>query len=225
MTAFSADSIESSTVVGYQTVTIPAGYSLWTPTFVDVNSDGFDLAHFRLADTAAGDGTEQIQFLDEKGLNTQTWVWLNETAGMDPGWYDINTWDPVSTTIRKGVGYLITVDQDIDLLMKGVVLAGERSVTLATGYNVFGNNSPVEIKLSDISLADTAAGDGTEQIQVLNEKGVNNETWIWLNKNAGMDPGWYDINTWDPVETPIAPGKSFLITVDQDVVVTMPAAL
>ena len=225
MTAFSADSIESSTVVGYQTVTIPAGFSLWTPTFVDVNATTFDLANFRLADNAAGDGTEQIQVLDADGLVTQTWVWLNETAGMDPGWYDFNTWEPVSTPIRKGEGYLINVLADVDLLMKGVVLAGERSATLTAGFNVFGNNAPVEIALADIKLSADAAGDGTEQIQVLDADGLVTQTWVWLNETAGMDPGWYDFNTWEPVETSIAPGQAFLINVLADVDLTMPSAL
>ncbi len=225
MTAFSADSIESSTVVGYQTVTIPEGFSLWTPTFVDVNAETFDLANFRLADNAAGDGTDQIQVLDADGLVSQIWIWLNANSDMEPGWYDFDSWDPIEAGIAQGVGYLMNVPADIDLLMKGVVLAGERSTTLTAGFNVCGNNAPVEIALADMKLADNAAGDGTEQIQVLDADGLVSQIWIWLNSNSDMDSGWYDFDSWDPIEAVIAPGQAYLMNVPQDVAVTMPSAL
>ena len=225
MTAFSADSIESTTVVGYQTLTIPAGFSLWTPTFVDVNAETFDLANFKLGDEALGDSSEQIQVLNADGINNETWVWLNKNAGMTPGWYDINTWEPITKSISVGTGYLINVTAPVTLEMKGVVFSQQRTMTLPAGFNVFGNSSPVEIALASIKLGANALGDCSEQIQVLDADGINNETWIWLNENAGMTPGWYDINTWEPVVKTVDPGQAFLFNATQDSSVTLPSAL
>ena len=122
--------LESANVVGYQTKTIPAGFSLSTPTFQDIGAEGLDLQNFKLADTAAGDSTEMIQFLDADGQCTEMWVWLNANAGMEPGWYDFNTWAPIVKTVVPAVGYLMNSVSPVDMVVSGQVKSGETSIPL-----------------------------------------------------------------------------------------------
>ena len=216
--------LESANVVGYQTKTVKAGFSLNAPTFLDVNSDGFDLSNFKLGETAAGDGTEQIQVLDENGQNNENWVWLNGNMGMEDGWYDAITWQPVTKKIVAGNGYLMNVAADVEMTVAGQVKDSITTITLNAGFTVAGNNSPVNFDIQNIKIID-GAGDGTEQIQVLDENGQNNENWVWLNGNMGMEDGWYDAVTWSPITYDVKPGEAFLINVVSEVQMTIPAAL
>ncbi len=217
--------LESANVVGYQTKTITTGFSLSTPTFEDVGAEGLDLQNFKLADNAAGDGTEMIQFLDEEGQCTEMWVWLNANAGMEPGWYDNTTWAPIEKTIVPAVGYLMNIGADVDIVISGQVKSGTTTISIPAGFSVRGNNTPVDIDLQTIKLADTAAGDGTEMIQFLDADGQCTEMWVWLNANAGMEPGWYDNTTWAEIEYTVKAGEAFLINTAAAVDMTIPSAL
>ena len=217
--------LESANVVGYQTKTLDAGFSLSTPTFLDVGQTSMDLQNFKLGPNAAGDGTEVIQFLNEGGQNTEIWVWLNANMGMEEGWYDINTWEPITQSIVPAVGYLMNVSAPVDMLVAGQVKTDKTTVTIPAGFSVFGNNTPVDVDIQSIKLGEAALGDGTEVIQFLDDGGQNTEIWIWLNANMGMEEGWYDINTWQPIEYTVKAGEAFLMNVTAPVEMTIPSAL
>ncbi len=218
-----ADGIVSSDVVGYQTKTVTTGFSLQTPTFTDVGVDGYDLANFKFVN-GAGDGTEVIQVLDANGVNNETWAWLNGNVGMPDGWYDSVSWEPIAATIVPGDGYLMNVSADVDMQFAGQVKNGKTTVTVPTGFFVAGNCTPMPISIQSLKLVN-AAGDGTEVIQVLDENGVNNVTWAWLNGNVGMADGWYDSVTWESIDATIAPGEAFLMNVSADVDMEVPSVL
>ena len=212
-------------MVGYQAKTITTGFSLSTPTFQDVGEDGLDLQNFKLSDSAAGDGTEMIQFLDENGQCTEMWVWLNANAGQEPGWYDNTTWAPIKKTILPAVGYLMNIGADVDIVISGQVKTGTTTVSLPAGFSVRGNSTPVDVSIQAIKLADSAAGDGTEMIQFLDENGQCTEMWVWLNANAGQEPGWYDNTTWEPIDYSVKAGEAFLINTSAPVDMIIPSAL
>ena len=217
--------LESANIVGYQTKTIEAGFSLSTPTFLDVGQNTIDLQNFKLSENAAGDGTEVIQFLDEKGACTKVWIWLNANAGMEDGWYDNDTWESIENTVFPAVGYLMNVSADVTMMVAGQVKADKTTVTLPAGFSVYGNNNPSDIDLQSIKLSESAAGDGTEVIQLLDEKGACTKVWIWLNANAGMEEGWYDNDTWEPIEYTVKAGEAFLMNVTAPVKMTIPSVL
>ena len=211
--------------MGYQTKTIKAGFSLNTATFVDVGQNNMNLQNFKLGKSALGDGTETIQFLNEGGQNTETWIWLNANSGMKDGWYDFNTWEPITRSINCGTGYLMNVVEPVEMVLSGQVKSDKTTVTVPGGFSVYGNNTPNDIGIQSIKLSKDALGDGTETIQFLNEGGQNTETWIWLNANSGMEDGWYDFNTWEPVTYTAKAGEAFLMNVTSDVEMTIPSAL
>ena len=217
--------LESANIVGYQTKTLDAGFSLSTPTFLDVGQTSMDLQNFKLGPNAAGDGTEMIQFLNDEGQCPEMWIWLNANMGMDEGWYDFNTWEPITKTIVPAVGYLMNVSASVDMLVAGQVKTDKTTVTIPTGFSVFGNNTPVDVDIQSIKLGEAALGDGTEMIQFLNNEGQCTEMWIWLNANMGMEEGWYDFNTWEPIEYTVKAGEAFLMNVTAPVEMTIPSAL
>ena len=217
--------LESANIVGYQTKTLDAGFSLSTPTFLDVGQTTMDLQNFKLGPNAAGDGTEMIQFLNDEGQCPEMWIWLNANMGMDEGWYDFNTWEPITKTIVPAVGYLMNVSASVDMLVAGQVKTDKTTVTIPTGFSVFGNNTPVDVDIQSIKLGEAALGDGTEMIQFLNNEGQCTEMWIWLNANMGMEEGWYDFNTWQPIEYTVKAGEAFLMNVTAPVEMTIPSAL
>ena len=184
-----------------------------------------DLQNFKLGPNAAGDGTEMIQFLNDEGQCPEMWIWLNANMGMDEGWYDFNTWEPITKTIVPAVGYLMNVSASVDMLVAGQVKTDKTTVTIPTGFSVFGNNTPVDVDIQSIKLGEAALGDGTEMIQFLNNEGQCTEMWIWLNANMGMEEGWYDFNTWEPIEYTVKAGEAFLMNVTAPVEMTIPSAL
>ena len=218
-----ADGVSSQEIVGYQTKTIKAGFTLNTPTFTDVGSDGIDLSNFKLLN-AAGDGTEQIQVLDSNGINSTIWVWLNENAGMEDGWYDSDSWEPISEIVTPGQGYLMNVKKDVEASISGAVKQDKTVLNIPAGFIVCGNSTPGDIELNKFKVLN-GAGDGTEQIQVLDSNGINTEIWVWLNENAGMEDGWYDSDSWEPITQSIQSGSAFLINVKGETQIEIPAAI
>lgn len=212
-------------VVGYQTKTIEAGFTLSTPTFIDVGESGCDIANFKLGPNAAGDGTEQIQVLNGSGIVTATYIWLNGNAGMADGWYDNDTWSPITEEIIPGQGFLMYCDAPVEMILAGQVKPDETEVTIPAGFSISGNCTPVTVKLQNMKLADTAAGDGTEQIQILNASGIVVATYIWLNSNAGMTDGWYDNDTWESIPDDAVAGEAYLMYADTETKMTIPSAL
>ena len=184
-----------------------------------------NLQNFKLGASAAGDGTEVIQFLDGEGQNSETWTWLNANSDMEEGWYDFNTWAPITANIHPGVGYLMNVSAEVEMLVAGQVKKGKTTVTIPSGFSIYGNNTPANINLQNIKLGASAAGDGTEVIQFLDGEGQNTETWTWLNANSDMEEGWYDFNTWAPIDYTVKAGEAFLLNVTADVEMEIPTAL
>lgn len=211
-------------VVGYQTKTVPAGFSLNTPTFVDVsNISGTSLQNFKLVGSA-GDGTETIQVIEADGSCNTAYQWLTEeNSGMPDGWYDEN-WAPVENTIVPGLGFLMNVGADVEAQFAGQVKVGNLQVTIPAGFTVVGNSLPVDISIQDMKLT-TCLGDGTETIQVIELDGSCNTAYQWLTEeNSGMPDGWYDEN-WSAVTLEVKAGTAFLFNVGSEAVLDIPAVV
>ena len=222
-TATAATTVTSANTVGYQENVMANGYTLNAPAFMGVGTDGLvDLSKLKLIN-AKGDSTELINFLDEEGMNTETWAWLTKDgAGMDDGWYDYVTWASIKTSIKKCEGYLMCAGSGVSLQSAGQVRLDDETVTLKAGYTVTGNTTPISIDLQSIKLID-AKGDSTEMINFLDAEGMNTQTWAWLTEEgAGMEDGWYDYVTWKKIEYTVKPGEAFLFGVSADVKVVFP---
>jgi len=179
----------------------------------------------KLGADAAGDGTEQIQVLDGDGLSPTSYVWLNENVGMDAGWYDIDTWEPIDATIPVGNGFLMNASAEMAITTSGEVAGEATTVDVPAGFSVLGNCSPVDVDIQVMALDEGAAGDGTEQIQVLDADGLSPASYVWLNENVGMGAGWYDIDTWEPIVATVNAGEAFLFNTQAETTLTIPSAI
>jgi len=83
-------------------------------------------------------------------------------------------------------------------------------VLVAPSFTAVGGG---EYNLADFKLGANAADDGSIQIQVLTDAGVNEQTYIWLGANMGYEPGWYDFDLWTQISATIKPGQGFLINI------------
>jgi len=119
----------------------------------------------------------------------------------------------------------MAVDADVELQTAGTVKQGTSVIKLPSGFNVVGNSTPNEIDLQKMKLLN-AAGDGTEQIQIIEQDGSCSTIWTWLNTDIGVEKdGWYDNDTWEPIVKTVKPGTAFLIAVDADTELELPAVV
>lgn len=154
-----------------------------------------------------------------------TYVWLNANVGMDDGWYDADTWETVDCSIKAGQGYLMYAEADVSITSAGEVAVNPAEVDIPAGFSVSGNSTPADINIQSMTLAEGSAGDGTEQIQILDEGGMVTATYVWLNANVGMDDGWYDADTWELIEAEIPAGQGLLMFAEAMTTMTIPSAL
>ncbi|MBR2882783.1 MAG: hypothetical protein IKB96_10710, partial [Prevotella sp.] len=70
--------------------------------------------------------------------------------GMEDGWYDAITWQPVTKKIVAGNGYLMNVAADVEMTVAGQVKDSITTITLNAGFTVAGNNSPVNFDIQNI---------------------------------------------------------------------------
>ena len=219
--------IESSNVVGYQTKDIDAGFAVITPTFLDVGAANVDIANLKLVDAIGDGGSEQIQILTSGGANIESWVWITTDQGVEAdGWYDINSWEPISHKVMPGEGFLINTQGGVKMSVAGQVKAGKTTLTLPAGFTTAGNSTPTGIDIQKIKIVGGLGDGGSEQIQILTPGGVNNETWVWITTDQGVEAdGWYDINSWDLIEYTVPAGSAFLFNTQTDCTLEIPAAL
>lgn len=225
--------VDFSNIVGYQVTTVTNGYSFKTPTFVDVGTNVLNIQNFRLSDRASGDSTETIQVLNADGALSGIYTWLNETVGMEPGWYDYWTWEHVSTDIPASLGYFMHANSKVKVKVIGELKLDSTTVELPIGYSVFGNNTPRDINLQDIRLGGDDACDKTENIQFLDNNGATSGFYEW-NSNDKGEKGWSANDTDSFSDRIIKPGEAFFIYIgtgsqrqnaDKKVTITFPSPL
>jgi len=200
--------LESANVVGFLEKVGTQGYSLYTPTFSDVGTDGIDIQNIKLKN-ASGDETEKITTFTAAGALNASYLYLNETVGMEPGWYNSN-WEPIEEIVEAGKGFLVwNTAGTAAFEVSGEVAKGPLEIPVSLGYSIMGNSTPVEIDIQDIVLVG-ANGDETEKITTFTAAGALNSSYLYLNETVGMEPGWYNSN-WEPIEETVQPGAAFLI--------------
>lgn len=217
--------VESVNIVGYQTLTLPAGYKATTATFVPVGSDGTTL---RLGDVIpknfSGDNGDTVQFLNLNGNGTAV---TTATYYDGYGWCDFNNTEIMldDMTIPAGTGMFVYASQSgAELLVAGQVALDALGLNVATGYTIVGNSSPVAITLGDITPSNFS-GDFGDTAQFLNQSG-NGTVATTATYYDGY--GWCDFNNTETIldSTVLNPGDSFFVYASQsNVSFAFPAVL
>ena len=229
--AMSAMAVESQNIVGYQTVTIPRGTTLWTQTFVTVGGDGTQVTLGDIVPSAAfyadnGRG-DMIQFLNANGAGNIT---LRAEYWDGFGWYDFATGDNLNAmAVPKGQSFIVSAKAigGATFTFKGELSATAFSLSVPKGVSVIGNSLPKNLTYADIVpsaafYADNGRGD---MIQFLNASGAGNVT---LKAEYWDGFGWYDFNTAAELNaTAIPAGASFVVSAKAigGATFTFPAAL
>jgi len=210
--------VESVNIVGYQTLSLPLGYKDVTSTFVPVGSDGTSIRLGDIVPNSVFDGgTAQFFNLNGNGAVSTTAVFYDGF-----GWFDFNTFDPLDDmTIPAGTGmFVYSSSTGAEFLVAGEVLVDSFALSVASGYTVVGNGSPVAITLGDISPSASFDG-GTAQFFNANGDGTVATTAVYYD---GF--GWFDFNTFDPLGSMVLnPGDAFFAYAANGATFTFPDVL
>ena len=223
-----AMAVESS-VVGYQNVDVPTGYSMRTVTFKAIAGD------YKISDIvvegAAGAGGENGQLVNADGTWGNAYYYLTEEeAFVTTGWYkDAIGAEPVTDedVLTVGQAFFFASDSDCTLTYAGQVIA-QPTVDVPAGYSMIGNPSPVAVKLSEITV-EGAAGAGAENGQLVNADGTWGNAYYYLTEEeAFVTTGWYkDAIGAEPVtdDDVLEPADSMFFASESDLTLTFPAVL
>ena len=143
----------TSGIVGYQTLTIPAGYSIFTVTFKDVNSETYDLQN--IVPQVADKNKVYAQKCAADGSYTTVYNYRPDKSEWYQGIKAIST--PVTLSNGEALCFNNKYDADITVQVSGEVVIEPWSGAVPSGYMLVGNMTPVEIDLQDIVPYDTAA--------------------------------------------------------------------
>ena len=232
MTAFSADSIESSTVVGYQTINLEKGYAMFTPCFANITSEAYPIDNIVMEGVADTEAT--VQVVNSDGTWGAMGFWYNEyddgAGNVYPaGWMVADGSEPVEIKLAPGQAVFFNTDStNARAQCRGKVL-GEIQMSPVKGYSMLGNASPVEIAIDSIVVEGVADTEAT--VQVVNSDGTWGTMGFWYNKyddGAGnvYPAGWMVADGSESVDIKLAPGQAVFFNTDStNAKVTIPSAL
>ncbi len=224
MTAFSADSIESSTVVGYQTFNTVVGFNFISSTFIPTLGAEMNIQDFKLDATTATSGADNLQILDEGGATSAFYTYLTkEDSELDKdGWVN-EEFELADVTVPAGASVLIATEGETQVSVAGLVNKDAVTVKSVAGFNFVGNVSPMSIDIQDIKLGATATS-GSDNLQILDEGGATSVFYTYLTKeDSELDKdGWVD-EEFQLASMEITPGMGVLVaTESSDVEITLP---
>ena len=117
MTAFSADSIESTTVVGFQQIATPQGFSMRCATFKATSGD-LKISEIKVTG-AIGAGGDSVQKINADGTWGAMYYYLTmEGSGwLEDGWYQEDQMTPVTDAdvLEVGEGLMVTASADLTI--------------------------------------------------------------------------------------------------------------
>ena len=204
----------TSEIVGYQQITIPQGWAIYTTTFKNVDGSQVDLnsIYFLRADGSAFatsgktnvcKGKIRVQKINSDGSYATSYSWYSTIANTDgKAW----TQDGGATTLADGVetlkdgeAFAINNDTGASVLMQvsgAVELTPQNAV--ATGWSLMGNSTPVDIDLTAVSFlrADGSAFatsgktnvcKGKIRVQKINSDGSYATSYSWYSTIANTD--------------------------------------
>ena len=91
----------SANIVGYQANAVPTGYSMVTPSFVNVDGTDYNIDNFLLNGVADGNAT--VQVVNPDGSWGTQGFWFNAYGDLPAGWFaDSLGTTPADITLAPG---------------------------------------------------------------------------------------------------------------------------
>jgi hypothetical protein len=205
--AISAMAVESENVVGYQTITCPSGFTVFSPTFLTVG--GTPTTYKEITGTMV-DG-DNLQFFNAGGDVNFTATWYTfELLGLPTGWYDGDFNSLADTEIPAGQGFFVSLASAGSVTVKGQVNASPVTVTSAAGFTVTGNCMPKDTTYGSLIMTGLVDGDN---LQFFNAGGDVSFTATWYTfELLGLPTGWYDGDFNSLSATVIPAGQGFFLS-------------
>ena len=231
MTAFSADSIESTTVVGYQTVDVPAGSSMRTATFKAINGN-YKISDMKVTG-ALGAGGDYAQKINADGTWGDMYYYftLDGSGWLEDGWYkdDAGTAVTDADVLEVGEAMIFTAAGDFTIQFAGQVISGQPTITVPTGSSIIGNPTHANsVKISDLTVTG-ALGAGGDYAQKINEDGTWGDMYYYftLDGSGWLEDGWYkdDAGTVVTDADVLNAGESMIFTAAGEFTLKFPAVL
>lgn len=224
--------LESANVVGYQANAVPTGYSMVTPSFVNV--DGTDYAIDNLTLIGVNDMDASVQVVNEDGSWGTQGFWLNEAeydgVVYPAGWFtDASGETAANITLKPGQAVFFKTTASAASVQSAGQVSGNVTMNLATGYSMIGNTTPANMPIDSITLV--GVNDMDASVQVVNADGSWGTQGFWLNETeydgVVYPAGWFtDASGETPANITLTPGQSvFFKTTATGAKATIPSAL
>ena len=201
-------------MVGYQSNGVGSGYTMITPSFVNVGSAAteMDIDKMLAIEGATADKQCNIQVMNAQGkwLGMYYWMLEAEEDGVvyPAGWCDAN-YEPSGVMLNPGEAvYFSTSKTGLSVRSSGQVDA--LTLPLNAGYTMIGNGTPVELD-ADKMVINGATADKQCNIQVMNAQGKWLGMYYWMleaEEDGVVYPaGWCDAN-YEPSGVVLDPGEA-----------------
>jgi hypothetical protein len=212
--AMSAMAVESQNIVGYKTVAVPKGTTVWTPMFVTTGGDDTQttLGDIIPSSSFYGDNSGgMLQFLNVTGAGNVT---LMAQYWDGYGWYEFGTANELNAmALPKGQSFIVSASANggATFTFKGQVSVATFSVTVPQGVSIIGNSLPKNLTFADIVPSSSFYGDNSGgMLQFLSATGDGSVT-LMAQYWAGY--GWYEFGTANELNATALPaGASFIVS-------------
>ena len=193
--------IESENIVGYQKITIPTGYSLFSVTFQDVGSGDYDIQDivpYQNGVVVTANARVNIQKMDTDGYYLQSYGFRNGKGGWCSGLTYVGR-DAV--TFKDGEAMCInnTTGAEVQLQVSGAVALTPWSGVIPTGFSLIGNMTPSTIDIQDIVPYDldgnVITANARVNIQKMDTAGYYLQSYGYRNGKGGWCSGLTYIGT------------------------------
>ena len=213
--------VVSSNIVGYEKVTLAAGYNMIGVQFNQVGGEALPLADVGILGSNAvgfdedGNYASTMEIWNGNGYDKYGWSGSSGTdvlgnSALDNKWlnYDLEEEDGVSVA---GSGFWISAATATEMTISGEV-ESDATVTanLVAGYNLVGNPFPGDVKIADFGVLDSSFagfdedGNYATTMEIWNGNGYEKYGWSGSSGtdvlgNAALDNKWlnYDLEEED----------------------------
>ena len=222
--------LTSANVVGYQNNAIAKGYSMVSPSFVNVDGNDYNIDNLLL--TGVDDRNATVQVVNADGSWGTQGFWFNEFVdGEDvypAGWFLADGETPANITLKPGESVFFYTTATAGKAQSSGQVATDITVNLKTGYSMIGNATPLDMPIDNLTL--TGVDDRNATVQVVNADGSWGPQGFWFNEFVdGEDvypAGWFLADGETPANITLKAGESvFFYTTATAGKATIPSAL
>ena len=237
-TTVMADSLVSSSVVGYTGQELNDGLTTSVGTFVGITAnDSMPISALTPSATGLASEAVNIQTLDEFGATSKMYFYITESEAGDyglegAGWIDGDDYSLADKVFDVGEGYLVQNSySDGKITCSGAVATGATTVLLNDGLSTSGNLNPTTVDIQSIVATATGLASEAINIQTLDEFGATSKMYFYITEEEAGDyglegSGWIDGDDYSLAVKDFVPGEGFLVQNSySDGAIVLPAVL